>query len=319
MAIQAQLYSENHGFPMFGSHDLIMDNGCGVGLGGFNHFSFDLQQKQQLQQQHQQLQRLQQIQNQQQRNQQNLFLDNGSIIASTLKNNPNTTTTNNNNSHLPMLHSQSITSQFEKQRQEIDQYLRLQNERLRLVLQEQRKQQLAVVLKRIESKTLFLLGQKDEQIAQAANRTMELENFLRRLEAENQEWQKAAQENEAMVVYLNNALEQVKERTPFGFFNNDAEDAESCCDVNMEKDEELLQEVVQDETEENRGVLEVCELEKQRKLMMMTVCKGCNSRSSCMLFLPCRHLCSCEVCEPLLDCCPVCTKAKKASIQALIF
>ena len=126
MAIQAQLYSENHGFPMFGSHDLIMDNGCGVGLGGFNHFSFDLQQKQQLQQQHQQLQRLQQIQNQQQRNQQNLFLDNGSFIASTLKNNPITTTTINNNSHLSMLHSQSITSQFEKQRQEIDQYLRLQ-------------------------------------------------------------------------------------------------------------------------------------------------------------------------------------------------
>lgn len=137
MAIQAQLYSENHGFPMFGSQDLIMDNGCGVGLGGFNHFSFDLQQKQQLQlrqqqllrlQQQQQLQRLQQIQNQQRRNQQNLFLDNGSFIASALKDNPITTTTNsnNNNSHLPMLHSQSIASQFEKQRQEIDQYLRLQ-------------------------------------------------------------------------------------------------------------------------------------------------------------------------------------------------
>lgn len=198
-------------------------------------------------------------------------------------------------------------------------FLWKQNERLRLVLQEQRKQQLAVVLKRIESKTLFLLRQKDEEIAQAANRTMELEDFLKRLEAENQAWQRVAQENEATVVSLNNALEQVKERAPFGFFNNDAEDAESCCDVNMEKDEELLQEVVQEETEENRGVLEVCELERQRKLMMMMVCKGCNSRSSCMLFLPCRHLCSCEACEPLLDRCPVCTKAKKASIEALIF
>jgi len=178
-----------------------------------------------------------------------------------------------------------------------------QNERLRLVLQEQRKQQLAQLLKKIESKTLLFLRQKDEEIAQAAKRTMELEDFLGRLEAENRAWQRVAQENEAMVVSLNNTLEHVKETAPCGF-NNGADDAESCCDNGGG----------QEETEENRGGL--CEVEQRN---MMTVCKGCYCRSSCMLFLPCRHLCSCKSCEALLDSCPVCTTAKKASIEALIF
>ena len=126
MAIQAQLYPENHGFPLCGSQDWIMDNngcggggggGSGIGYGGFNYFCFNLQQKQQLQQQ----QRVQQLQNQQQRNQ-NLFFDN---MASTLKNNPNINTINNN-SHQSMLYPQSIASQFEKQNQEIDHYIRIQ-------------------------------------------------------------------------------------------------------------------------------------------------------------------------------------------------
>jgi hypothetical protein len=116
MAIQAQLCSENLGFPSCGAQDWIMENGCG-GFGGLNGFSLNLQQKQQLQQ------HVQQLQYQQQRNQ-NLFFDN-SFIASTLKN--NTSATDNNHSHdLPMLYSQGIASQFEKQRQEIDQYIRLQ-------------------------------------------------------------------------------------------------------------------------------------------------------------------------------------------------
>ncbi|KAF5448988.1 hypothetical protein F2P56_029478 [Juglans regia] len=291
MAIQAQLYSENLGFPLCGSQDWVMDNGCG-GFGGFNQIFSNPQQKQQLQRQH-----VQQLQNQQQRNQ-NLFFENSSQ-TSTLEDNTNAI---GNNSHLPMLYSQSIASHFEGQRQEIDQYIRAQNERLRSVLQEQRKQQLAGLLKKIESKSYILLKQKDEEIARAANRTMELEDLLRRLESENQAWQRVAQENEAMVASLNNTLEQVLERVPCGF-NNGAEDAESCCGESIEQEEAAHQ---------NREAW----FEDEPRTRM--VCKGCNFGSSCVLFLPCRHLCSCKACEALLDSCPVCRTAKKASIEALI-
>lgn len=129
---------------------------------------------------------------------------------------------------------------------------------------------------------------------------MELEDFLRKLEAENQAWQRVAQENEAMVVSLNNTLEQYRERVSCCLING-ADDAESCCD-NREEEEA-----------ESDGV------DYEQIRMKMKVCKSCNSRSSCVLFLPCRHLCSCKACEAVLDCCPVCRTPKKASIEALIF
>ncbi|OMO74525.1 hypothetical protein CCACVL1_16648 [Corchorus capsularis] len=222
MAIQAQLYSENIGFPLCGSQDWI-DNGCG---GGFNNqFWFGgLQQKPSLQQL-QQLQQFQQLQNQQQ----------SILAASSFKNNGN-----NNNRDSVM----SSSNLVEKQRHDIDQFIRSQNERLSLLLQEQRKQLVAVLVKKIESKASVLLRQKDEEIAKATNKTMELENLLRKLEFESQAWQRVAQENEAMVLSLNNTLEQLREQASC-CFNNGVDDAESCCEVNGE--EEGI------ETEENRG------------------------------------------------------------------
>ncbi|XP_007199425.2 probable BOI-related E3 ubiquitin-protein ligase 3 [Prunus persica] len=216
-----------------------------------------------------------------------------SFLVPTLEN-------NNTCSSIMASCSQTMEAQAAKQRQEIDQYIRLQNERLRLVLQEQRKQQLAMLLKKIESTTQVLLKQKDDEITQANRRRMELEDFLRKLEAENQAWQRVAQENEAMVVSLNNTLEQYRERVSCCLING-ADDAESCCD-NREEEEA-----------ESDGV------DYEQIRMKMKVCKSCNSRSSCVLFLPCRHLCSCKACEAVLDCCPVCRTPKKASIEALIF
>jgi E3 ubiquitin-protein ligase BOI-like protein len=167
------------------------------------------------------------------------------------------------------------------------------------VLQEQKRQQLGLLLKKLESKALPILKQKDEEIAQAAKRTVELGEFLKKLEFENQTWQRMAQENEAMVVSLNNTIEQLRENSS-GCFNNGAEDSESCCDVSSGAEEGLLD--AADDT--------------ARKMVM--VCKGCNSRNSCILFLPCRHLCSCKACEAFLDSCPVCQTPKKASIEALM-
>ncbi|XP_022763046.1 probable BOI-related E3 ubiquitin-protein ligase 3 [Durio zibethinus] len=302
MAIQAQLYSDNIGFPLSGSQDWI-ENGCG-GVGGFNQFCFSLQQKSQLQQLQQQ-QQFQQLQNQQPRNQ-SLYFDN-SLVPSPLKNN------NNSNNRESMMYCQSTVSQVENQRHEIDQFITSQNERLRLLLQEQRKQQAAVMVNKIESKASLLLRQKDEEIAKATNKTMELQNLLKKLEMENQAWQIVAQENEAMVLSLNNAIEQLRERAS-SCFNNGVDDAESCCEVNREGME----------TEENRGFAGLVadqgqeqDEERPRKMMTM-VCKCCNSRSSCVLFLPCRHLCSCKDCAAFLDSCPVCRTAKKACIEALI-
>ncbi|KAJ8533706.1 hypothetical protein K7X08_007030 [Anisodus acutangulus] len=277
MAIQAQLYSEYLGFSLGSSLDLMENNAC-----GFNQFYFNPQQQQQLQQQqfsqiqHQQLQILNQ------KNNQNLM---------------NFCTSHNTNSTQSILFPQNLACQFEKQRLEIDQFISLQNERLGLALQEQRKQQVALILRTYESKTQFLLKQKDEEIAKATNRSKELEDFLKRIEMENQTWQRIAKENETIVLSLNNTIQQLKENDACLLSTKGGVgDAESCCDVQpMEDNVQVSQ--------------------QQRRKMM---CKSCNSSKACIVFLPCRHLSSCKDCDPFLHSCPVCNMVKKASIEALI-
>ncbi|GMH02955.1 hypothetical protein Nepgr_004794 [Nepenthes gracilis] len=301
MAIQAQMYAENLGLPFFGSQD-FMENGCGI-----NEFSFNLQH--QKQQQQRQRQFLLQFQNQQQPKNQFLAFENNLLFPHS-KNCTNTsstattstTTTNNHDNLLSSSIFQSMAAQFEKQRQEIDGYISLQNERLKLALQEQSKQQLASLLRKMEATATMLLRHKDEEIARATNRTSELEDYMRKMEVENQVWQRVAAEKEAMIASLNTTLDQLREKA--GCLST-ADDAESCC---VEK------------AGENRGddddddVGETTAFGGERKMM----CRICHSRNSCVLFLPCRHLCSCKACEAFLDTCPVCNSVKQASIEALI-
>lgn len=181
-----------------------------------------------------------------------------------------------------------LALQIEKQRQELDRFITLQNERLRITLQQQSRQHQLSLLRRVESKTVNMLRQKDEELAKATRKTMELEDCIRKVEMENQAWQTVAIENESMAIALNNTLEQVRENETV------ANDAESCCCESPPP----------------------CNQEETTTKKM--ICKGCNAQNSCVLFLPCRHLCSCKSCESLLDYCPVCKSVKKACIDVLI-
>ncbi|CAI9769029.1 unnamed protein product [Fraxinus pennsylvanica] len=193
----------------------------------------------------------------------------------------------NQNFLLDSSFSGSLVNEIEKQRLEIDQFVTLQNRRLRLDLQELRKQQMSYFLKKSELNMQFLLKQKDEEIARAVNRAMELENFVKRMVIENQMWQRVAKDNEAMVMSLKNTIEHLRESP------NVAEDAESRCDI-----------------------IEYVEENGEQKMSNM-VCQSCNSRNSSVIILPCRHLCSCKDCDSFLKSCPVCKTAKKASIEAM--
>ncbi|XP_038888285.1 probable BOI-related E3 ubiquitin-protein ligase 2 [Benincasa hispida] len=204
--------------------------------------------------------------------------------------------------------SQCVSAHVEKQRQEIDHYIRLQNESLRMALREQGKQQIAALMKKIELKTAIMLRQKEEEIAKATKKTMELEIFLRKLETENQLWQRIAQENEAMAMSLNNTLDQMREKV-----SNSYDDAESCCDMNS------AAAAAEQIPARNRGAAECCSVSEQGKMKNKMICRSCNLRNSTVIFLPCRHLCCCKDCETVLDSCPVCKTGKKASIEALIF
>ncbi|KFK30145.1 hypothetical protein AALP_AA7G222500 [Arabis alpina] len=186
---------------------------------------------------------------------------------------------------------------MEKQRQEIDTFIRLQNERLRYVLQEQRKQEMEMILRRMETKALVLMSQKEEEMLKAMKKNMELEDLLKKMEIENQTWQRIARENEALVVTLNSTIQQVKERAVTATCHDatEVEDEGSCCGGGGGEDIPV-------------------------KKLSSCCCWNCGSNGETrVLFLPCRHLCCCIECEDGLVLCPICNTPKKNRIEAFIF
>jgi len=139
-----------------------------------------------------------------------------------------------------------------------------------------------------------IMAIKNEEIAKAANKAQEMENLLRRFEAEKREFEKIVKEREAMIITLHNKLEEEKKK-PRVFMENDAK---SCCGENEE---------VRTEKRVRRG----------NNIMF---CPKCNTSSSDVLFLPCRHLSSCKACEASLKACPMCGMEKNGviEIQSLI-
>ncbi|KAA8537499.1 hypothetical protein F0562_027107 [Nyssa sinensis] len=266
MAVQAQLYPENLGLPMFGSQDWLMSSVLGIDDDGVY---FNLQEHPQ---QHQRFQSL------------GLDSNRGASCSSS------------SDQFLAMEFSQSLAAELEKQRQEIDWVLQLQNERLRTTLQEETRQRVTILLRKYESIMMSLMRQKDEGLAIATKKTMELQECVRRREMEIQVWQRMAQENETTIKNLNTTLKQVSERVSLS--SNGAQDAESFCDSSNGGGNDQ----------------EVKEKQSSRKM----ACKLCNARSSCIVFLPCRHLCSCKSCEAFLGFCPVCESVKKASLEVLL-
>ncbi|KAL7125499.1 hypothetical protein ABFS83_14G120900 [Erythranthe nasuta] len=277
MAIQAQFYSENFDGIALGTanQDCVMENLC---------FAPPRQQQQQYTTSFDQYQNISHQKN-------TTSFDQYQNISH--QKNFNFLASNANSNNIP-LHLQRFSAQIDKQRLEFDQLFNLQNERLRLAMQEQRNQQTAILMKKYETKTRLLLKQKDQEIANAANRTNELQNFLNRIEIENQTWQRVARENESMVASLSGTIQRLRESSAAAAACSPAADAESCCENGGEDDEE-----------EKWG---------ERKL----VCRRCKSEKSSVILLPCRHLCCCKECEVFLDSCPVCTMVKKASVEALI-
>ncbi|PON93929.1 SBP (S-ribonuclease binding protein) family protein [Trema orientale] len=186
----------------------------------------------------------------------------------------------------------ALDAQLELQRQELDSILQSQSEKLKVSLHEQRKHQLSVLMSSFESKTLSMIRQKEEDMARATNRSMELQDRLRKAEMESQTWQRVAKANEATLMDLKNTLEYFRETQQqlALICNNGAQDAESCCER-----------VGENGSDQNR-----------------LACKSCKTQSSCVLFFPCRHLCSCKSCEAFLGSCPVCESTKEATLEVFL-
>ncbi|KAJ0678094.1 putative E3 ubiquitin-protein ligase BOI [Helianthus annuus] len=204
--------------------------------------------------------------------------DQGLIDSQKVMNCHNLVSSSNSRRNGMMIGFQNLSSELERQRLEMNYFLHLQNEKLKAVLNEETRKREAILMQSYESKMKAIMNEKDQLLNSATIRTKKLETCLQMAEQEAKIWEKKAIESEALVTDLNTKLTQAKATTH--------EDAESVCNGDDEE-------------------------QRQEKM----VCKMCHVRSTCVLLLPCRHLCCCRHCEGLLIFCPVCETVKNGSLE----
>ncbi|MCD7448328.1 hypothetical protein HAX54_040772 [Datura stramonium] len=194
---------------------------------------------------------------------------------------------------------------------DIDRIISHHTKKVRMELEERRKQQARVLVAAIGEGVAKKLKEKHEQIQRMGKIIMVLQEKVKSLYVENQLWRDLAQTNEAAANSLRSNLEQVlahvgDERISAGGNLARAtveEDVESCCgssdhEAAAEEEEIEGRRTLAGEAQDNR------------------LCKRCGERESCVLLLPCRHLCLCAVCgSSLLHTCPVCNSNMNATVH----
>ncbi|KAG6390627.1 hypothetical protein SASPL_148365 [Salvia splendens] len=167
--------------------------------------------------------------------------------------------------------SSSLSSQILNQNADMDHFLHLQSSRLRIAIMEEEARQREITMQRCETRANALLLHKDQQIAAARDRKMELQRLLKSAELEAAAWERAARERESEVAEL---TKQLMEATSF-------------CSSSS-------------------------------STSVLKSCKVCHGGQSSVVLFPCRHICCCRSCEPLLDHCPLCQSLKEATLQVFI-
>ncbi|XP_010539584.1 PREDICTED: probable BOI-related E3 ubiquitin-protein ligase 2 isoform X2 [Tarenaya hassleriana] len=202
---------------------------------------------------------------------------------------------------------QDISFQIHQQQLEIDRLIALRMERVKMEIEERRNKQARTVMEAIEEAVMKKLRAKEEEREKIRNLNNALEERVKSLAIENQIWRELAQTNEATANALRTNLEQVLAqvkdlgipgaRQGLSYPDVDADDAQSSCGSSG------------DDEEVERRTLAVEAEDKGR------MCRNCGEVESCVLLLPCRHLCLCGACGSTLHACPICGSPNNASVH----
>ncbi|KAL0442344.1 UNVERIFIED_CONTAM: E3 ubiquitin-protein ligase BOI [Sesamum latifolium] len=201
----------------------------------------------------------------------------------------------------PSFPGEDVLPQIQQYQLEIDTIISQHTKKIRLELEERQKQQARLLAAAIGGGVMKKLKEKDEQIQRMGKMNLVLQERVKSLYVENQLLRDLAQTNEATANSLRTNLEQVLlhvggEERVSGIVE---EDVESCCGSSDHG---------KDEHEKEEGSSGY----NDRR------CKRCGERESCVLLLPCRHLCLCNVCgsgSQQLQACPVCDSPMNATLH----
>ncbi|XP_014499935.1 probable BOI-related E3 ubiquitin-protein ligase 3 [Vigna radiata var. radiata] len=214
---------------------------------------------------------------------------------------------------------QDVSLQIQQQQLDIEHLIMQRMEKVRIEIDQKRKRQARKIIDAIEAGVIKKLKAKEEEIEKIGKLNWALEEKVKSLCMENQIWRDLAQTNEATANALRRNLEQVLAQRGMVDDGDAAalmDDAESCCG-STEEDGEGKKEVgwrtirrgcasVKDKKEGGCGMID----ESNERF-----CRNCGKEESCVLILPCRHLCLCTVCGSTLHICPICKSFKTASVH----
>ncbi|KAI4333336.1 hypothetical protein L6164_018164 [Bauhinia variegata] len=239
---------------------------------------------------------------------------------------------------------EDISLQIQQQQLDIDRLIAHHMEKVRMELEEKRKRQARSIIEAIEVGMIKRLKAKEEEIEKIGKLNWALEERVKSLCIENQIWRDLAQTNEATVNALRSDLQQVlaqvNDDRVHGAAGLDDEagtvalpgacaqmdDAESCCGSSGDRDDEDRE--INSEgwrTVVAGGAKDKDEEEGTSKTIRNSgsnsrnrLCRNCGKEESCVLILPCRHLCLCTVCGSTLHTCPICKSFKNASVHVIM-
>ncbi|XP_027356288.1 probable BOI-related E3 ubiquitin-protein ligase 3 [Abrus precatorius] len=211
---------------------------------------------------------------------------------------------------------EDISLHIHRQQLDLDNLISHHMEKVRVELEEKRKRQARRLMEAIEVGMMKRLKAKEEEILKIEKLNYALEEKVKSLCIENQIWRDLAQTNEATANALRTNLEHVLSQVGAdggegaGVPPAEEEDAESCCGSNEEGWRTVATGAQDKEGEGTGGVMNNSNGGDERRL-----CRKCGKEESCVLILPCRHLCLCTVCGSTLHICPVCKSFKNASVH----
>lgn len=195
---------------------------------------------------------------------------------------------------------EDLTFQIQQQQLEVDLFVSRHTENARMEIEERRKRYSYSrrITAAVEDSIMKKMKAKEEEIQKIGKLNCALEERVKVLSIENQIWRDLAQSNEAAANTLRSNLEQVIALRRRAEEAASIDDAQSCCG-------------------------ETCEEIEQRTLLAnrtstygrYMICRSCGEEESCVLLLPCRHLCLCTVCGSSLHICPLCKSPKTASVH----
>ncbi|KAM7251249.1 hypothetical protein ACFE04_023132 [Oxalis oulophora] len=195
----------------------------------------------------------------------------------------------------------SIRTQLDRQKEEFDQYIKIQEEQLTKGVRDLRQRHMSSFLATIETGVNKKLQEKDIEIDNMNRKNKELAERIKQVTVEAQSWHNRAKYNESIVNLLKTNLQQAisqggaLDQGKEGFGDSEVDDATSYVDPH--------------------NFLSSSARVKSSKKDRPATCRSCNVKDVSMLWMPCRHLCLCEECDMFINSCPVCQSVKTASVQ----